>query len=160
MLQNYQLDVSIDVTNIFKMRNIFLVLFLLVSVAGFGQEVGIKFEHDSWNKVIQKAKSENKLIFMDAYTSWCGPCKAMQARVFPDKKLGTYFNDNFVNVKVDMESGEGPGLGLKYPVRGYPTLFFIDPKSGKIVNQALGYKSSEQLLQIGEQTQSKKKGTI
>ena len=142
------------------MRKIIVLFLLSFSVVSFAQESGIKFEKANWNQILQKAKSENKIIFMDAYTSWCGPCKAMQARVFPDKKVGEYFNENFMNVKVDMEEGEGPSLGLKYPVRGYPTLLFIDPKSGKIVNQALGYKTTEQLLQIGEQTQVKKKSAI
>lgn len=142
------------------MRKIIVLFLLSFSVVSFAQESGIKFEKANWNQVLQKAKSENKIIFMDAYTSWCGPCKAMQARVFPDKKVGEYFNENFVNIKIDMEEGEGPSLGLKYPVRGYPTLLFIDPKSGKIVNQALGYKTTEQLLQIGEQTQVKKKAAI
>jgi thioredoxin-related protein len=142
------------------MKNIVLFLLLGISKMVFAQESGIKFEKSNWNQVLQKAKSENKIIFMDAYTSWCGPCKSMQARVFPDKKVGDFFNENFINVKVDMEQGEGPAIALKYPVRGYPTLFFIDPKSGKIVNQALGYKSTEQLIQIGEQTQQKKKASI
>ena len=142
------------------MRKIIVLFLLSFSVVSFAQESGIKFEKANWNQILQKAKSENKIIFMDAYTSWCGPCKAMQARVFPDKKVGEYFNENFVNVKIDMEEGEGPSLGLKYPVRGYPTLLFIDAKSGKIVNQALGYKTTEQLLQIGEQTQVKKKSAI
>jgi thioredoxin-related protein len=142
------------------MKNIVLYLLLGISKMVFAQESGIKFEKSNWSQVLQKAKSENKIIFMDAYTSWCGPCKSMQARVFPDKKVGDFFNENFINVKVDMEQGEGPSIALKYPVRGYPTLFFIDPKSGKIVNQALGYKSTEQLIQIGEQTQQKKKASI
>jgi thioredoxin 1 len=143
-----------------RMKKLILVVLVGISNFVFAQESGIKFEKSNWNQAIQKAKAENKIIFMDAYTSWCGPCKAMQARVFPDKKVGDYFNENFVNIKIDMEQGEGPSLGMKYPVRGYPTLLFIDPKSGKIVNQALGYKSSEQLLQIGEQTQVKKKASI
>lgn len=142
------------------MKNIVLFLLLGMSKMALAQESGIKFEKSNWNQVLQKAKSENKIIFMDAYTSWCGPCKSMQARVFPDKKVGDFFNENFINVKVDMEQGEGPSIALKYPVRGYPNLFFIDPKSGKIVNQALGYKSTEQLIQIGEQTQQKKKASI
>jgi thioredoxin-related protein len=142
------------------MKNIVLFLLLGMSKMALAQEFGIKFEKSNWNQVLQKAKAENKIIFMDAYTSWCGPCKSMQARVFPDKKVGDFFNENFINVKVDMEQGEGPSIALKYPVRGYPTLFFIDPKSGKIVNQALGYKSTEQLIQIGEQTQQKKKASI
>lgn len=142
------------------MKNIALLFLLGVSKLVSAQDPGIKFEKTNWNQVLQKAKAENKIIFMDAYTSWCGPCKSMQARVFPDKKVGDFFNENFINVKIDMEQGEGPAIALKYPVRGYPTLFFIDPKSGKIVNQALGYKSTEQLIQIGEQTQQKKKASI
>ena len=94
---------------------------------------------------------------MDAYASWCGPCKAMQTKVFPEKAVGDYFNANFVNVKIDMEEGEGPAIAKKYQVRSYPTFFFIDPASGKIVNQALGYRTSDQLIQIGQQTKEKKK---
>ena len=56
--------------------------------------------------------------------------------------------------------GEGPSIAQKYPVRGYPTLFFIDPNTGKIINQALGYRTTEQLIQIAQQTNQKKKGTI
>jgi thioredoxin 1 len=139
----------------------FLFLFLLgISFISKGQQTGIEFEHKSWNQIIQKAKAEKKLIFMDAYTSWCGPCKSMTARVFPDPKVGEFFNANFVNAKIDMEQGEGPALGSKYPVRGYPTLMFIDPNTGKIVNQALGYRTAEQLLQIGEQTAKKKSSSI
>lgn len=143
------------------MKKLFLLLAFFVSVELNAQSTdGIVFNHSNWAQILQKAKAENKIIFMDAYTSWCGPCKQMQARVFPDKKLGDYFNQNFINVKIDMEEGEGPNIGAKYPVRGYPTLFFIDPKTGKIVNQALGYRNAEQLLELAEQTQSRKKSTI
>lgn len=93
---------------------------------------------------------------MDAYTTWCGPCKLLQKRVFPDANLGALFNKEFINVKIDMESGEGPSLATKYPVRGYPTLFFIDPNSGKIVNEVLGYRDVNQLMAIGKSQASKK----
>jgi thioredoxin 1 len=131
------------------MKNLVLAAFVLLSASTYAQD-GINFEHGTWNAAVKKAISEKKLIFFDAYTSWCGPCKALQRNVFPDKKLGEYFNANFVNVKFDMEAGEGIMLGDKYPVRGYPTLFFIDPKTGKIVNSVLGYKSADQLLAFGQ----------
>jgi thioredoxin 1 len=137
----------------------YLVFLMFFSPLLHAQDSGIKFEKNSWAQIIQKAKAEDKLIFMDAYTTWCGPCKTMSARVFPDQRLGEYFNANFINAKIDMESGEGPALAAKYPVRGYPTLMFIDPKTGKIVNQALGYRSADQLLKLGEDT-NKKKPTI
>jgi len=81
----------------------------------------------------------------------------MQARVFPDKKLGDLFNTKFVNAKIDMEAGEGPKLAAKYPIQGYPTLLFIDPVSGLVVESVLGYRSAEQLLKLGEQISARSK---
>ena len=45
---------------------------------------GIQFFHGTFAEALEKANKEGKLIFMDAYTSWCGPCKRMSASVFPD----------------------------------------------------------------------------
>ena len=53
---------------------------------------GIEFEHLSWAEALEKAQSENKLIFMDAYTVWCGPCKMMAKQTFPDPEAGLFFN--------------------------------------------------------------------
>lgn len=139
------------------MKKIILFFLILGSINANSQTEGISFEKGNWFNILKKAKDEKKLIFLDAYTSWCGPCKKMQANVFPDKKLGEYFNANFVNAKIDMEQGEGPAIGMKYPVRGYPTLLFIDPVSGKVVKEVLGYRSVEQLFKLGEETKKEKK---
>jgi thioredoxin 1 len=139
------------------MKKLLVVFAILLTNAVFAQNAeGIKFEHSNWDAIVKKAKAEKKLIFLDAYTSWCGPCKALQAKVFPDKKLGEFFNANFISTKIDMEEGEGPKIGNMYPVRGYPTLFFIDPNTGKIVDQILGYKEIDQLLAFAMQTEAKK----
>ena len=58
---------------------------------------GIKFEKDNWENTLAKAKAENKIVFVDAYTTWCGPCKKMDANTFPDKKVGDFYNKNFIN---------------------------------------------------------------
>ena len=72
---------------------------------------GIEFAHGStWKEILAKAEKEDKLIFVDAYAEWCGPCKKMAKDVFTQKEVGGYFNANFVNVKMDMEAGEGPML--------------------------------------------------
>ena len=124
--------------------SLFLAFSSLVSFA----QSGIKFEEDAWALVVAKAKEENKLIFLDAYTSWCGPCKLLQTRVFPDPALGKYFGENFLSTKIDMEKGEGPSIAKKYNVRAYPTLLFIDPDTQKVVHKVLGYRSPEQLQQV------------
>lgn len=87
---------------------------------------GIVFEHGTWQEALNKAKAENKLIFMDCYTSWCGPCKIMAKDVFTDPDVAKFFNEHFVNVKFDMEKGEGVTLKEKYSVHAYPTLNFIN----------------------------------
>jgi len=110
---------------------------------------GVSFEHGEWAEVLAKAKSEKKLIFMDAYTTWCGPCKMMSRNVFPNENVGTFYNENFVNVKMDMERGEGVGLAKKYMVYAYPTLLYID-YSGEVVHRTAGYFGAEDFIELGK----------
>ncbi len=112
-------------------------------------ETGIKFTDAAWADVMERAKAENKIIFFDAYTTWCGPCKLMQKNVFTRADVAEVFNKNFINVKVDMERGEGPQLARLFPLEAYPTLFFIDP-DGRVVRKVVGYRSAEDLIAIGK----------
>lgn len=121
---------------------------------GYGEEAlkkaeGIEFTEGSWQQVLDKAKSENKLIFMDCYTSWCGPCKQMAKSVFTDPDVAAFFNEKFINVKVDMEKGEGKELKDRYEVKAYPTLNFVDGE-GKMVHCVVGGMSVEELLKQAE----------
>jgi thioredoxin 1 len=117
--------------------------------AAVSTEPGIQFSDAAWKTQLDKAKAENKLVFLDAYTSWCGPCKMLQKNVFTQQSVGDFFNKEFINVKIDMEKGEGPTLALQYPLEGYPTLLFIDG-DGKVVKKVLGYLSPEALLAVGK----------
>src|SRR5579863_6830712 len=68
---------------------------------------GMQFEHDlSWSGILAKAKAENKYIFMDCFTTWCGPCKFMSTTIFPQEETGNYFNDKFINVKVQLDTAQ------------------------------------------------------
>lgn len=120
---------------------------LMIAATIFAQD-GIQFTQKPWTEILQKAKTENKLVFVDAYTTWCGPCKAMSKKVFPDKKVGQFFNAQFVNAKIDMEKGEGPKLAQQYKVRAYPTFLFVDG-DGKVVHRSIGYHDTKQLLELG-----------
>jgi len=110
---------------------------------------GIQFQDISYAEALKKAKSSNKLVFIDAYAVWCGPCKWMAANTFTDEAVGEFYNDNFINLKIDMEKGEGPELSRKLKVTAYPTLFFID-KEGEIVKRVLGAKPPKEFLKIGQ----------
>ncbi|MCK5701012.1 MAG: thioredoxin family protein [Cyclobacteriaceae bacterium] len=113
------------------------------------ESTGIAFFEGSWEEALDLARKENKLIFLDAYASWCGPCKSLQKKVFPAEKVGDFYNANFINVKMDMEKGEGIALAQKYGVRAYPSLFFIDHK-GVLKKSALGYHNANQLIKLGQ----------
>jgi len=139
----------------FSMRTFrtILPLFFLV-IAQLASAQGIEFFHGTWAEALEKAQAEERLIFVDAYASWCGPCKRMSAQTFPDPKAGEYFNANFVNLKIDMEKPENAEFAQKYPVNSYPTLFFIDA-TGKIVMKEIGGKNVEQLLETGKKALGK-----
>ena len=115
---------------------------------------GIEFFHGTFAEALEKAKTENKLIFMDAFAEWCGPCKRMAATTFKEAKVGKFFNENFINVKMDMEKGEGPALGRKFDVAAYPTLIFINEK-GEQIHKIVGGLQAEQLIGTARQALSK-----
>jgi thiol-disulfide isomerase/thioredoxin len=102
----------------------------------------------SFQQVKEIASKENKLIFVDAYTTWCGPCKQMAAKTFPDVLVGKYFNDNFVSVKIDMEKGEGIELAKLWQIRAYPTLLWV-AADGEVAHRALGFHKPTELLMAG-----------
>lgn len=122
-----------------------LLLLPLISAA----QSGIRFNNDSWNNLLAKAKKEKKIIFVDAFTTWCGPCKKMASDVFTDNKVGSFYNGNFINAKIDMEAGEGLTLSDRYNVTAYPTLLFING-DGKLLHKAIGYQDVSQFIATGE----------
>lgn len=121
---------------------------------GLHAEAQIKFQQGSWADVVAAAKKQNKPIFVDAYTTWCGPCKWMTANVFTDKAVGDYFNQNFINYKMDMEKGEGPVFARNNGIKAYPTLLFFD-KNEKEIHRVLGAKPADQFITVGKDAKAK-----
>ena len=106
---------------------------------------GILFRELTFSEALKVAKDEKKLLFIDCYTTWCGPCKMLSNVVFKDSLFADYFNRHFVNLKIDMEKGEGPELQKKYDVRGYPTLLFLD-SNGEVVHRMIGADKAPAML--------------
>lgn len=116
---------------------------------------GIQFHQGNWEEALKKSKDVGKPIFLDISASWCGPCKLLKSRTFPNNEVGTFYNSNFINVMVDGEKGEGMELARKYNVRGYPTLIFIDG-NGKVIAQTAGYRNPKQLIELGNKIVNRK----
>jgi len=126
-----------------------LLLFAGLFLSSFIQAQGIEFFHGTWEEGLAKSKAEGKIIFVDAFAKWCGPCKNMAANTFTNPAVGDFFNHNFICMKIDMEEEMGLKLRDKYPVSAFPTLFFID-EDGEVVQKTVGAKGPTDLMALGQ----------
>ena len=119
-------------------------------------EVGIQFVEPNLAKALQEAKKQKKMVFIDAYTSWCGPCRMLKQNTFTDKAVGDFFNKNFINIALDMEKGDGIAFSEKYQIAAYPTLLIInaDQTSTSVTE---GYMEPAQLLEFGKSVLAQKR---
>jgi thiol:disulfide interchange protein len=109
---------------------------------------GISFSGISFEDAKTKAIENNQLIFVDAYTTWCGPCKQMAATSFKDEEVAELFNEKFINLKIDCEEqNEGVQFAKDYKVRAYPTLLIINGE-GTVVKRVVGYHSASELINL------------
>lgn len=133
------------------MKNIALLILLscFLVFEGHAQNRSIEFRSGEWKALLKQARKEKKMIFVDCYTSWCGPCKMLAKTVFTNDTVADYFNRHFVNVKMDMEKGEGPELAKKYEVRAFPTLLFLN-SDGELQHCIVGYQSVSELIREGQ----------
>ena len=118
-------------------------------------EKGISFIEQDWNKALDSAKTNNKLVFLDIYATWCGPCKMLKQHTFTDEAAGKFFNEHFINVSVDGEMGVGPVLAEKYSIVGYPSLIITDA-SGKVILETAGYVDPEYLINFAKEALKRK----
>lgn len=118
-------------------KQIIIASMALCILTGNAQNRSVKFEDKSLSEVVEIANNANKLVFLDCYTSWCGPCKRMANDVFTLDRVADFFNGKFVNVKIDMEKGEGPEIAKKYGIKAYPTFLLLDG-TGKEVYRVVG----------------------
>lgn len=115
----------------------------------------IHFIEDAWAEALKQAAAQNKYIFVDAYASWCGPCKLLRNTTFKDPKVAAYYNQHFINVSMDMEKGIGPKLAAEWQMQAYPTLIIFTPK-GKAVLGTVGYIKADELLRFGQEALAKR----
>ncbi|MBN9313381.1 MAG: disulfide isomerase [Chryseobacterium sp. 39-10] len=136
------------------MKRIVSFFIILISFSAIAQE-SINFENKTFQEILAQAKKEKKLIFLDAYASWCGPCKLMEKNVFPQKAVKDYFNTSFINAHFDMEKGEGRDIARKYGVRSYPTYLFLNG-DGEIVMKNYGYMEEGPFLAFAKEANNPK----
>ena len=100
----------------------------------------------SLESILEQAKTTKKMIFVDCYAVWCGPCKYMDENIFVKPNIINTFSKNFINFKVDVENFDGVNISLAYKVSSFPTYLFLDEK-GEVIHRLEGVFTEEGLLE-------------
>lgn len=109
----------------------------------------VTFSHD-YQDILKQAKEQNKLLFIDFETTWCGPCRTMDQYVYTADVTIEAFN-NILAVKIDGD--ENRELVKKYEVKAYPTMIILSPE-GKIMAKKVGYLSVKDIVVFINQTKN------
>ncbi|MEY4541809.1 MAG: hypothetical protein RLZZ306_3566 [Bacteroidota bacterium] len=139
-----------------KLTILKLLLFLFFANQSRIYAQGIQWQTGSFESILNKAKAQKKLIYVDIYTTWCTPCKQMDAEVFTNANVGKIFNDNFINYKIDGEKGEGRDLVEYFELDSYPTSMFIDG-DWNVIQKLEGFRPVERLLESAEKMKERSK---
>lgn len=133
------------------MQKIISLAITLVFILGLPQVkgTGIEFEQGSWEQILEKAQQEKKFIFVDCMTTWCAPCKWMAKNVMTLPEVASFYNQHFINVKLDMEKGDGKVLAKKFSINAYPTFAFFTGAE-ELVWRAVGSCKADEFIALGQ----------
>ena len=146
------------------MKNLLLLVLILSSTLGYSQD---KIKWLTMNEALEAQKETPKKIFMDVYTTWCGPCNLLDKNTLSHKDVIAFINKNYYAVKFNAEGNEeitfedftytNPNYqperkgrnathffadALRIP--GYPSLVFFE-ENGKLIQAVPGYKTPQEL---------------
>ena len=139
-----------------------LLMVVFMPFCGFSQNTGIQFVKGlSWRQVLDKAKQENKYIFLDCYASWCGPCKEMDNKVYSQPEVGAYMKAHFICVKMQMDStghdpeeissryGDARLIQKAYRIGTFPSFLYFST-DGTLVSRTIGYRDPDVFLSLSQ----------
>lgn len=130
------------------MKTFLVSFFILLTLKLFSQS--IRFEKVPLDSILIKARIENKLVFIDVSTDWCGSCKWMEQYIFPKKGVSEFYNRSFINIKIDAEKGEGIEIAKKYNVVSFPTYLFINQDGILLYKNTKGSQDEKSFIATGE----------
>jgi len=130
--------------------NIRGLLFILVCFTPFIAKAQVDFlDGPEWHEVKELSAHTGRPIFIDFYTTWCGPCKKMDRTTFMDPTVSEVLNEQFVCLKLNAEADINEDLVQLYRIKSYPTFVFVN-QNGELIYKESGYRSAEELRSICE----------
>ncbi len=93
-------------------------------------------------KALNIASREDKLLFIDFYTTWCAPCKKLDKLVFKNDSIKQILGKDFVLLKYDAENDTVFNLSKKHHISSYPTGLILNNK-GYVINRKYGFPGDD-----------------
>ncbi|MBR2786147.1 MAG: thioredoxin [Clostridia bacterium] len=91
------------------------------------------------NNFQEEVMESNKVVLIDFYADWCGPCKMMSPVI---DEIANEVSENVKVCKLNVD--ESQDLAVKYNVMSIPTLIIF--KNGTVVNTLVGLRGKEEIL--------------
>lgn len=145
-----------------KIKKAVMLMTMCMPLINTAQDGGIQWTRGlSWEQVKEKAKQENKYIFLDCYATWCAPCKKMDKEIYPNDTVGNFMNQHFISIKVQLDSTKNDDEEIKkwyaaarliekqYGIRSLPTYLFFSP-DGKLLSREVGFKDKKEFITLAE----------
>ena len=149
------------------LRRIYSFLFLTPLLAFGIADTPSPVSWLSFEEAVSSSNQEQRKIFIDVYTDWCGWCKRMDATTFSDPAVAKMLQNNFYPVKFNAEQRESITFNnhtFKFVPRGtkghhelavallngklsYPTVVFLNEKF-EIIQVLPGYRKADEFLKI------------
>jgi thioredoxin-related protein len=119
----------------------YLLAFLFLTAMHLQAQHKLAFD-SSLTTAFEKAKKEDKGVFIDCQTKWCHWCRVVEKEIFTLDSVADFINEHFVPVSLDMGKGEGIAANKKFNVRAYPT-FLVLNSEGDVLYRFLGYHPAD-----------------
>ena len=104
------------------------------------------------NNFREEAVNTDKLVLVDFYATWCGPCKALAPVL---EEVSEKYSDSIKIVKVDVDEEES--IAAKFGIVSIPTIVFL--KNGQTVTSFVGLKSAAEIEKLVEKNLGWTRGT-
>ncbi|MEM6830556.1 MAG: DUF255 domain-containing protein, partial [Bacteroidota bacterium] len=130
------------------MKKISFCISLLSTLTSVAQ---VDFQTIDFKEAMSMAKKQDKPVFLYAYSNWCEPCEAMDDYTLADLEVANYYNNRFVNIRLDMEAYPGAEIAEAYDVTIYPGMLFLDSE-GNVIHRGCGSMDSGEFLELGKKT--------
>lgn len=130
-------------------------LLCLISLLSFfshdsvNTDKGIHFLDLTYAEVLEMAKEENKPVMLIFRIDSCPNCERMENTTYPDERVGHFFNENFLSIKINTMSVEGVRANRIYNVRTHPGIIFLDSE-GNEVHRTIGFHNPTSLILEGK----------